>query len=140
MREWNLIEHLLTSDEVLSPLLRDSVLPMTDGSGQADAYLTARLPNNTSEYFLFLVEVKSLSTPQMVHQAISQIKKYVTERNDPDVFPMILVPFLSEKMLKELERHRSAALTSAATESSRSQTDSLFTGLAIKTFTLNLDL
>lgn len=103
MREWNLIEHLLKADEVLSPLLRESVLPTTDGGGQADAFLTARLPTNASEYFLFLVEVKSLSTPQMVHQAILQIKKYVTERNDPDVFPMILVPFLSEKMLEELE-------------------------------------
>jgi hypothetical protein len=103
MREWKLIEYLLTTDDVLPPLKRDSVLALTDGDGQADALLTARLEHETLEYFNFLVEAKSRSTPQIVHQAISQIQKYVAKRNDPEVFPMIIVPFLSEAMLKELE-------------------------------------
>jgi hypothetical protein len=105
MREWKLYEHLLKNDIILSPLLRDSVMlePSIPGGGFADAFLTARLSGDISNYFNFLVETKSRSTPQIVHQAISQIRNYVSKNNDPDIHPMIMVPFLSEEMLKKLE-------------------------------------
>jgi hypothetical protein len=106
MNEWGIIEYLLTTEDLLPPLKRDSVLPLTDGGGQADALLTARLDDGGSELFKFLVEIKARSTPQIVHGAISQIQKYIVKKNDSEVLPMIVVPFLSDEMLKELEKEQ----------------------------------
>lgn len=106
MKEWDLIERLLTTEDLLPPLRRDSVLPLTDGIDQADALLTARLDGDPAEFFNFLVEVKLRSTPQAVQQAIYRIGKLVSTKNDSEVHPMIVVPFLSEERLKELEKEQ----------------------------------
>lgn len=106
MRETDLIEHLLTAEDLLPPLKMASAMALPDDGGKADAFLTARLEGNSTEYFNFLVETKTRSSPQMVHQAISQIRRFVSERNDPEVFPMIAVPYLSDERLRELEKEK----------------------------------
>lgn len=103
MRESDLIEHLLTANQLLPPLHLSSAARSSDIGQNADVFLTARFAGKSLEFFNFLVEVKAQSTPQAIHQAISQVKSYVKVKDDPDVHPMILVPFLSEDRLRELE-------------------------------------
>lgn len=103
MNEWSIIEYLLGTSELLPPLQRDSVLTTDDQLAGADAMLTAHLRGSPMEKFLFLVEVKSKSTPQIVHNAIHQIKSCHEKKGDPEMHPMIVVPYLSEERLHELE-------------------------------------
>ncbi len=101
--EWQLLEYLLQTENLLSPLLRDSVLQRPEGDRGADAFLTTHLAASPLESFLFLVETKAGNTPKTVNTAISQITVAVAKRNDPDIHPMILVPYLSEDRLQDLE-------------------------------------
>jgi len=102
MTEWAIMEYLLKTKDLLPPLQCDSVLTDHEDLGGADAMLTA-LIKGSLERFLFLVEVKSKSSPQTIHSAIAQIKSYHKRRNDPEMHPMIVVPYLSEERLHELE-------------------------------------
>ena len=103
MNDWKIIEHLIQTKELLPPLQRDSVLTSGEELGGADLMLTTFLKGNHLEQFLFLVEVKAASTPQIVQNAIHQIKFIHRKNNDPEMHPMIVVPYLSEERLKDLE-------------------------------------
>lgn len=105
MEEWDLMEYLMTTEDLLPPLQRETVDVALPACEKADAFLTMRLRGDLpTEFFHFLVEAKAQSTPRIVHQAIAQILACTKERNDPEVFPMIVVPYLSEERLTELER------------------------------------
>lgn len=65
---------------------------------QVDAVIEGALPGET-ECFRFVVEVKSGYTPLTVRDAMTQVKRYTQK----DEYPMILVPYLSEDRLEELE-------------------------------------
>lgn len=103
MNEWTILEYLLQTRDLLLPLQRESVLTQQEGLAGADAMLTASLRGESLERFLFLVEVKSKSTPQVVQSAIQQIKICTKKKNDPEMHPMIVVPYLSEERLRDLE-------------------------------------
>ena len=103
MTEWSIMEYLLKTRDLLPPLQCDSVLTTKENLAGADGMLTTFLKGNYLEQFLFLIEVKSKSTPQTVHNAIAQIKTYHERKNDPEMHPMIVVPYLSEERLHELE-------------------------------------
>ncbi len=110
MNEWTILEYLLQTRDLLLPLQRESVLTEQEGLAGADAMLTACLRDEPLERFLFLVEVKSKSTPQVVQSAIQQIKICSKKKNDPEMHPMIVVPYLSEERLKELEEAQVSGL------------------------------
>lgn len=103
MNDWKIIEHLIQTKELLPPLQRDSVLTSGEELAGADLMLTTFLKGNHLEQFDFLVEVKASSTPQIVQNAIYQIKFIHRKKNDPEMHPMIVVPYLSEERLKDLE-------------------------------------
>lgn len=103
MTEWSILEYLLKTKDLLPPLQRDSVLTDGEGFSGADGMLTAYLRSNPLEQFLFLMKVKSRSTPQVIHSAIHQIKSYHQKKGDPEMHPMIVVPYLAEARLEELE-------------------------------------
>jgi len=103
MTEWSIIEYLLQTRDLLPPLQRESVLTEDEGLAGADAMLTAFLRGQPMEQFLFLIEIKSKSNPQIVQSAIHQIKASHAKKNDPGMHPMIVVPYLAEERLQELE-------------------------------------
>jgi len=103
MDVWKIIEHLIQTRELLPPLQRESVLTSGEELGGADLMLTTFLKGYHLEQFLFLVEVKASSTPLIVQNAIHQIKSIHRKKNDPEMHPMIVVPYLSEERLKDLE-------------------------------------
>jgi len=103
MTEWSIMEYLLKTGDLLPPLQRESVLTEKENLGGADAMLTAFLRGKPMEQFLFLVEIKSQSNPQIVQSAIHQIKTCHQKIDDPGMHPMIVVPYLAEARLQELE-------------------------------------
>lgn len=103
MNEWSIIEYLMKTRELMPPLERDSVSTSKEGLSGADLLMTTYLRGGHLEHFLFLVKVKSSSTPQAVQNAIHQIQSIHKKRNDPEMHPMIVVPYLSEERLKDLE-------------------------------------
>jgi hypothetical protein len=103
MTEWSITEYLLQTRNLLHPLQSDSVLTTPESLAGADAMLTTFLKGKPMEQFLFLVEIKSKSTPQIIHNAIAQIKTSHERKHDPAMHPMIVVPYLSEERLQELE-------------------------------------
>lgn len=105
MEESNIKEYLMEKEDLLPPLLRDAVDVTLSPTEKADAFLTLRLRGDLpTEFYHFLLEIKSQNTPRIIHQAFTQIQAYTKERNDPDVYPMIVVPYLSEERLAELEQ------------------------------------
>lgn len=107
MDEWSIKEYLMATEDLLPPLQRDTVDVTLSPRDQADAFLTLRWRGDLpTEFYNFLVEIKSQNTPRIVHQAITQIQAYTRDRNDPDMHPMIVVPYLSEERLAELEQAR----------------------------------
>lgn len=104
MEEWDIKEYLMATEDLLPPLQRETVGVVLSPPEKADAFLTLKLRGDLpTEFFHFLVEIKSQNTPRIIHQAIAQIQAYTKERNDPNVFPMIVVPYLSEDRLADLE-------------------------------------
>jgi hypothetical protein len=107
MDEWSIKEYLMAIEDLLPPLQRDTVDVTLSPRDQADAFLTLRWRGDLpTDFYNFLVEIKSQNTPRIVHQAITQIQAYTRDRNDPDMHPMIVVPYLSEERLAELEQAR----------------------------------
>ena len=111
MTEWDIIERLHRTRDLFSPLQLESLsAPLEEGEA-GDAFLTTFLEaDNPTEFFYFLVEIKSRSNPQIVHQAISEIKKSTNvwrqKKVDHNVYPLIIVPYLSEERLEELYREQ----------------------------------
>ena len=104
MEEWDIKEYLMATENLLPPLQLDTVDVTLSKPEKADAFLSLKLRSNLpTDFFYFLVEIKSQNTPRIIHQAITQVQAYTKERNDPEVFPMIVVPYLSEDRLAELE-------------------------------------
>jgi hypothetical protein len=63
-----------------------------------DAYIEAKWKRKSAR---FAVECKALSTPKFFQNSINYLKSLPLPKN---VFPMLIMPFLSERQLKELER------------------------------------
>lgn len=89
--------------EILAPLRlvgmeQESVRTVGRRDEQVDAVIEGALPGEEGR-FRFVVEVKSGYTPLIVQNAVTQVKRYV----EPGEYPMILVPYLSEERLEELE-------------------------------------
>jgi hypothetical protein len=63
-----------------------------------DAYIEAKWKRKSAR---FAVECKALSTPKFFQNSINYLKSLPLPKN---VFPMLIMPFLSEQQLKELER------------------------------------
>jgi len=63
-----------------------------------DAYIEAKWKRKSAR---FAVECKALSTPKFFQSSINYLKSLPLPKN---VFPMLIMPFLSEQQLKELER------------------------------------
>ena len=88
---------------ILAPLRlvgveQESVRTAGPRDEQVDAVIEGALPGEP-EGFRFVVEVKSGYTPLVVRDAMAQVKRY-TKKGE---YPMILVPYLSEERLVELE-------------------------------------
>jgi hypothetical protein len=65
---------------------------------RVDAYIEAKWKRKSAR---FAVECKALSTPKYFQNSINYLKSLPLPKN---VFPMLMMPFLSELQLKELER------------------------------------
>jgi hypothetical protein len=65
-----------------------------------DAYIEAKWQRKSAR---FAVECKALSTPKVFQNSINFLKSLPLPKN---FFPMLFMPFLSERQLKELERER----------------------------------
>ena len=65
---------------------------------RVDAYIEAKWKRNSAR---FAVEYKALSTPKFFQNSINYLKSLPLPKN---VLPMLMMPFLSELQLKELER------------------------------------
>ena len=63
-----------------------------------DAYIEAKWKRKSAR---FAVECKALSTPKFFQNSINYLKSLPLPNN---VFPMLIMPFLSDQQLKELER------------------------------------
>ena len=63
-----------------------------------DAYVEAKWKRKSAR---FAVECKALSTPKFFQNSINYLKSLPLPKK---VFPMLIMPFLSERQLKELER------------------------------------
>ena len=63
-----------------------------------DTYIEAKWKQKSAR---FAVECKALSTPKFFQNSINYLKSLPLPKN---VFPMLFMPFLSERQLKELER------------------------------------
>jgi hypothetical protein len=63
-----------------------------------DAYIEAKWKRKSAR---FAVECKALSTPKFFQNSINYLKSLTFPKN---VFPLLIMPFLSERQLKELER------------------------------------
>ena len=68
------------------------------GDKRIDAYIEAKWKRKSAR---FAVECKALSTPKFFQNSINYLKSLRLPKN---VFPMLVMPFLSEQQLKELER------------------------------------
>lgn len=83
---------LEVADFVLLPKLRGEI-------ADAQVDLRWRAAGMTSEIFSFVAEVKTRSTPEAIHAAASRAREAAgVGRN-----PLIVVPYLSDKRLEELE-------------------------------------
>jgi hypothetical protein len=60
--------------------------------------------NWAGQQALFAVECKSTSSPRTVREAIVQARRYAEANRERDYLPLVVVPFLGEEQLKELER------------------------------------
>ena len=67
------------------------------GDKRIDAYIEAKWKRKSAR---FAVECKALSTPKFFQNSINYLKSLPLPKN---VFPMLIMPFLSEQQLKELE-------------------------------------
>ena len=60
--------------------------------------------NWAGQQALFAVECKSASSARAVREATAQVRRYVEANRERDYLPLIVVPFLDEERLKELEQ------------------------------------
>ncbi len=72
--------------------------PNVGEDNRIDAYIEAKWKRKSVR---FAVEFKALSTPKFFQNSINYLKSLLLPKN---VFPMLIMPFLSERQLKELER------------------------------------
>lgn len=101
---------MLTEKEMLDQLRQGKVQlpPLTlrllddqlnvGGDKRVDAYIEAKWKRKSAR---FAVECKALSTPKFFQNSINYLKSLPLPKN---VFPMLVMPFLSEQQLKALER------------------------------------
>ena len=97
INEQQMLERFQLEKELLPPMVVKKVeLQPKDG---ADARIELGITDQ-SERFRFVVESKSVSTPAAIRAAVDQANRYARGN---DEFPLIQVPFLSPKMIRELE-------------------------------------
>jgi hypothetical protein len=71
--------------------------PSVGEDKRIDAYIEAKWKRKSAR---FAVECKALSTPKFFQNSINYLKSLLLPKN---VFPMLFMPFLGERQLKELE-------------------------------------
>lgn len=74
------------------------------GGSPSDAIDLIWNGNWAGQQALFAVECKSTSSPRAVREAIVQARRYSEANRERDYLPLVVVPFLGEEQLKELER------------------------------------
>jgi hypothetical protein len=98
--EREMLDQLRQGKVQLPPLtirLLDDQLNVGEDKG-IDAYIEAKWKRKSAR---FAVECKALSTPKFFQNSINYLKSLPLPKK---VFPMLMMPFLSERQLKELER------------------------------------
>jgi hypothetical protein len=100
--EKEIIEQLQKGKILLSPLsLRLlQVQPETDGNLKFDAFVEASWKNKTARFF---VEITANWTPKSFQNAINLLKSSSLPQGRQ---PMLIMPFLSDQRLQELEREK----------------------------------
>jgi hypothetical protein len=98
--EKEMLDQLRQGKVQLPPLtfsFLDDQLNVGEGK-RIDAYIEAKWRRKSAR---FAVECKALSTPKFFQNSINYLKSLPLPKN---VLPMLIMPFLSERQLKELER------------------------------------
>ena len=98
--EKEMLDQLRQGKVQLPPLtfsFLDDQLDVGDGK-RIDAYIEAQWKRKSAR---FAVECKALSTPKFFQNSINYLKSLSLAKN---IVPMLFMPFLSERQLKELER------------------------------------
>ena len=98
--EHELISQLQERAELLAPmrLRRIELMEQRTPDRGYDYQIIASLADS-SEEFLFAVEVRSSNTPKVIYNMISEVRAYLR----PTEHPMLLVPYLSPRNLELLE-------------------------------------
>jgi hypothetical protein len=98
--EKEMLDQLRQGKVQLPPLtlsFKDDQLDVGEGK-RIDAYIEAKWQRKAAR---FAVECKALSTPKVFQNSINFLKSLPLPKN---LFPMLFMPFLDERQLKELER------------------------------------
>jgi hypothetical protein len=93
----------LQEGEIQLPPLEFRVIEMESRSGRYIFDATIQALWSGEKIGQFAVELKPTSTPKVIQNAMDKVRRW---RSDSDLEPMIIVPFLSEERLKELEEER----------------------------------
>jgi len=96
--ETDLLSRLKPGESPLHPLVVQEFM-MDETARDIDARVTMSLPGDSAK-FHFVVEAKSRSTPLTIRTAVAQVRAAANKAENP----MIIVPYLSEERLRELER------------------------------------
>lgn len=100
--EMEMINFFKKGEFLLKPLVIEEIKKEVAVSNKlrADALIAAGIPDS-NEFYSFIVEMKSSSTPLVVNQAVDQVKSYVGFTDK--AVPIIVVPYLSPERLEKLE-------------------------------------
>ncbi|MBN1292058.1 MAG: winged helix-turn-helix domain-containing protein [Candidatus Latescibacteria bacterium] len=98
--EKEMIEEVFSSKFSLAPLTFRLIQfnPKVDSNRHFDALVEVSWKNITAK---FVVEFKSLSTPMVFQNTLNMLKSLSLQN---DCLPMLVMPYLSESQLQELER------------------------------------
>jgi len=100
IREKDLLARLKPGQVAIAPLVVKK-FSLDETKSDVDARVTLGLPGEAAR-FHFVVEAKSRSTPLIVRNAIAQARAAARK----DEHSMIMVPYLSDERLRELEREQ----------------------------------
>src|SRR3989339_1809686 len=98
LTEAEIISRLKQGEVSFSPLsIRFETPSRTESNSRYNGFIKAAWGKQQAK---FGVEIKSLSTPKAFAEGLSYLER---NKLPPDVLPMLIVPFLNEERLKELE-------------------------------------
>ncbi|MCE5186528.1 MAG: hypothetical protein LLF76_10425 [Planctomycetaceae bacterium] len=102
LKEIELIEKLTAQEDILRPLLVDSIQKEIEiGNSRIDAAIRFSIQDGPS--FTAAVEMSVLSTPKAITERCKTLVMLASELRNRDMIPMIIAPYINENQSKRLQ-------------------------------------